>query len=72
MVEIERKKTGFHARPVGENPGQADDVDDGERFHFGISFMSFASFAHCPSAYKARIQGKKTKLTQIFYGITFL
>jgi hypothetical protein len=28
MVEIERKKTGFHADPAGTNPVQAEDADD--------------------------------------------
>jgi hypothetical protein len=72
VVEIERKKTGFHARPAGENPGQADGgVGNGARFHLVILFMSFASFAYYPSTNKARIQGERIKLTKIFYGIAF-
>jgi hypothetical protein len=43
-VEIERMKTGFHVRPPGENPGQADDVDTGERFHFDVSFIGTLHF----------------------------
>jgi len=71
-VEIERQNACFHVHPAGWNPGQAADVDDRERFHFGMFFVSLASFVYCPSANKARIQSERIKLLKIFYGFAFL